>query len=107
MGFVVVLVYVAMHWVRHGMHILIVKGPKVVATSLEGGALGGVVQTVHYDEKRLSMVDPEVIRNSSIVNPVTGGFNMNGAELQGQNIRSNSISGAVVETVDHQYKLKM
>jgi FHS family L-fucose permease-like MFS transporter len=34
-GFVVVLAYVSYHWVTHGMHILRVKGEKVIATSLE------------------------------------------------------------------------
>lgn len=73
-GFVIVLAYVTFHWVSHGMHILRVKGEKVIATSLEGGALGGVVQTVHYDEKRMSIVDQEEVRRSSVVAPVTGGL---------------------------------
>lgn len=34
--------------------------------------MGGVVQTVHYDEKRMSVVEDEV-RRGSIVAPVTGG----------------------------------
>lgn len=55
-GFVIVLVYVSFHWVTHGTHILRVRGERIVATSVEGGAVGGVVQTVHYDEKRLSVV---------------------------------------------------
>jgi len=40
-GFVVVLAYVAYHWVTHGMHLLRVKGEAVIATSLEGGGVGG------------------------------------------------------------------
>ncbi|KAF1964156.1 MFS general substrate transporter [Bimuria novae-zelandiae CBS 107.79] len=65
-GFIVVLVYCSAHWYRHGMHILRVKGENVVATALEGGAVGGAVQTVHYDEKRLSIVDMEQVRRSSL-----------------------------------------
>ncbi|KAF2159239.1 hypothetical protein M409DRAFT_30245 [Zasmidium cellare ATCC 36951] len=109
-GFVVVLAYVAVHWARHGFHILRVKGENVVAASLEGGAVGGVVQTVHYDERKLSTVDAEAIRASSLggarLNSVTGGYNMD-TEKDGYRIRSSSISGAVVETIDHSYKLKM
>jgi len=77
-GFVVVLAYVAVHWVRHGMHILRVKGEQVVAASLEGGAVGGVVETVHYDAKRLSVVQIDELRNTELggarVNSITGGF---------------------------------
>lgn len=75
-GFIVVLAYGLTSWIRHGRHLLRVKGEKVIATSVEGGALGGVVATVHYDEKRLSAVDVEQVRRASIgdVNPVTGGF---------------------------------
>lgn len=51
-GFVVVLAYVTYHWATHGFHILRVKGEKVIATSLEGGAVGGVVQTVHCKQTR-------------------------------------------------------
>lgn len=109
-GFCVVLCYVAVHWFRHGMHILRVKGEKVLAASYEGGAVGGVVQTVHYDERKLSVADAEAIRRASLggaeVNAVTGGYNMN-FERDGQKIRSNSITGSVVETIDHSYKLKM
>lgn len=54
-GFVVVLAYVATHWVTHGMHFLRVKGENVIATSLEGGAVNGAIITTHYDEKRLSV----------------------------------------------------
>ena len=75
-GFVVVLGYCATHWVRHGMHIMRLKGEQVIATSLEGGAVGGAVQTVHYDEKRLSVVEMETARRSSIgnINGATGGI---------------------------------
>ena len=74
-GFVV-LGYCATHWVRHGMHIMRLKGEQVIATSLEGGAVGGAVQTVHYDEKRLSVVEMETARRSSIgnINGATGGI---------------------------------
>ena len=78
-GFCVVLAYVATHWVRHGFHVLRVKGERVVATSLEGGAVGGAVSTVHYDEKRLSVAAQEEIRRGSVgaasVKGVTGGIN--------------------------------
>lgn len=76
-GFVVVLAYVTFHWVRHGCHIMRVKGENVVATSLEGGAVGGVINTVHYDEKRLSIAAQEEVRRGSVgsvgVSGVTGG----------------------------------
>lgn len=76
-GFVVVLAYVAFHWVSHGMHIFRVKGEKVIATSIEGGAVGGVINTVHYDEKRLSVVAREDIRRASVgsveISGATGG----------------------------------
>jgi FHS family L-fucose permease-like MFS transporter len=79
-GFIVVLVYVTTHWIRHGFHILRVKGEDVVATALEGGVLGGAVQTVHYDQKRLSIAEHEEVRRSSLagatVNPMTGGYRM-------------------------------
>ncbi|KAK4635262.1 L-fucose-proton symporter [Fulvia fulva] len=109
-GFIVVLMFAAVSWVQHGYHFLRVKGENIVAASLEGGALGGVVQTVHYDERKLSVADAEAIRNSSLggarLNTVTGGYNIN-TEKNGERIRSSSISGAHVETVDHSYKLKM
>jgi len=78
-GFCVVLAYVSTHWVRHGFHILRVKGEAVIATSVEGGALGGVVTTTHYDEKRLSVATVDNIRRASVgnvtVKGVTGGVN--------------------------------
>ncbi|KAF2718408.1 MFS general substrate transporter [Polychaeton citri CBS 116435] len=75
-GFFVVLGYVVFHWVRHGMHILRVKAPEVIAASYEGGAVGGAVTTVHYDEKKLSVAAAEDLRRSSVgnINPVTGGI---------------------------------
>ena len=98
-GFVVVLAYVAVHWARHGFHILRVKGENVVAASLEGGAVGGVVQTVHYDERKLSTVDAEAIRRSSLggarVNSITGGFHMDAEK-----------TGHAVETVEHSHHAK-
>lgn len=78
-GFVVVLTYVTYHWATHGFKIMRVKSQAVIATSLEGGAVGGVVSTVHYDEKRLSVVAQENVRRGSIgavsVKGVTGGIN--------------------------------
>jgi FHS family L-fucose permease-like MFS transporter len=78
-GFCVVLAYTSFHWARHGFHILRVKSDAVIAVSMEGGAVGGVIQTVHYDEKRLSVSAIENIRRSSIgaasVKGATGGVN--------------------------------
>lgn len=78
-GFVFVMCYVSTHWVRHGFHILRIKGTKTIATSIEGGAVGGVMSTVHYDEKRLSVVAVDEIRRGSVgtveVKGVTGGLN--------------------------------
>ncbi|EMC99575.1 hypothetical protein BAUCODRAFT_101488 [Baudoinia panamericana UAMH 10762] len=77
-GFVVVLAYVVTHWARHGFHVMRVKSESVIATSLEGGAVGGVLETVHYDEKRLSVAAVENIRRNSVggsVKAVTGGVN--------------------------------
>lgn len=76
-GFVVVLAYVTYSWVAHGFHVRRVKSA-VLAAGYEGGAgaLGGVVETVHYDEKRLSVAAVENMRRNSIgeVNVVTGGI---------------------------------
>ncbi|KAI7157473.1 L-fucose:H+ symporter permease-like protein [Hortaea werneckii] len=78
-GFCVVLAYVAFHWARHGFHVLRIKAEPVIATSFEGGALGGVVETVHYDAKRLDSTAHEEIRRASVggvtVKGVTGGVN--------------------------------
>jgi FHS family L-fucose permease-like MFS transporter len=78
-GFCFVLAYTAFHWVRHGFPILRIKSDAVIATSMEGGAVGGVVSTVHYDEKRLSVSAVENIRRSSVgavsVKGATGGVN--------------------------------
>ncbi|KAM0723480.1 hypothetical protein Q7P37_000467 [Cladosporium fusiforme] len=80
-GFCVVLAYTGFHWARHGFHVLRVKSEAVIATSLEGGAVGGVISTVHYDEKRLSVVAIETIRKNSVgaatVKGATGGINFN------------------------------
>lgn len=65
-GFVVVLAYVTYHWVTHGLHFLRVKGEAYVATSLEGGAIGGGITTTHYDEKRLSVAALETVRRGSV-----------------------------------------
>jgi FHS family L-fucose permease-like MFS transporter len=70
-GFIFVLGYVAVHWVRHGMFIFRVKAPQVLAVEIEGGATGGVVQTRHYDEKRLSITNDAVPHGR--VNSITGG----------------------------------
>jgi len=78
-GFCVVLAYVSYHWATHGYHVLRVKGEAVIATSIEGGAVGGVIETVHYDEKRMSIAAIEEVRRSSVgaasVKGVTGGVN--------------------------------
>ena len=78
-GFCVVLSYVATHWVQRGFHIMRVKGEAIVATSIEGGNVGGVMNTVHYDEKRLSVAARDEIRRGSVgmvsVKGVTGGVN--------------------------------
>lgn len=77
-GFVVVLAYVAYHWVSHGFHILRVKGEAYVATSLEGGGVGGGMITTHYDERKLSATAMEAVRRGSVgtayVKNVTGGI---------------------------------
>jgi len=95
-GFVVVVIYVTAHWVRHGFHILRVKGENMVATALEGGAVGGAVQTVHYDEKRLSAVEIEQVRRSSLagarVNSITGGYKVTADHQAGLDRRS-SVTG--------------
>jgi FHS family L-fucose permease-like MFS transporter len=95
-GFIVVLAYVTTHWVQHGFHILRVKGDNLVATALEGGAVGGAVQTVHYDEKRLSVVEVEQVRRSSLagatVNPMTGGYRLEANHQAGLDRRS-SVAG--------------
>ena len=78
-GFCFVLAYVTYHWVTHGMHIMRVKGEGVVATSLEGAAVGGAITTVHYDEKRLSVAAQDEVRRGSVgmasVKGITGGIN--------------------------------
>ena len=78
-GFCVVLGYVGTSWAKLGYHILRVKGPTVIATSLEGGAVGGAVTTVHYDEKRLSVAAQDTIRRGSVgtvtIKGATGGIN--------------------------------
>ncbi|KAK5166936.1 uncharacterized protein LTR77_007665 [Saxophila tyrrhenica] len=84
-GFVVVLCYVSYSWASHGFHILRVKGENIVATSLEGGAVGGALTTTHYDEKRLSVVAQDEIRRGSVgavtVKGVTGGINYDQSEM--------------------------
>lgn len=72
-GFVFVLAYAGYHWMAHGMHILRVKSEDVIAVSVEGGAVGGVMETRHYSEKRLSVTAEDVTYGR--VNPVTGGVN--------------------------------
>jgi FHS family L-fucose permease-like MFS transporter len=100
-GFIVVLGYCASHWFRHGMHIMRVKGQNVVASALEGGALGGAIQTVHYDEKRLSAVEIEQVRRSSLagaaVNPITGGYHVEADHAAGLD-RRNSLQGRMNAT---------
>jgi len=70
-GFIVVLGYVSVHWVQHGMFIFRKKAPQVIAAEMLGGAVGGVVETRHYDEKRLSITNEAVPRGR--VNSITGG----------------------------------
>ena len=78
-GFCVVLAYSSYHWVTRGCNVMRVKSEGVIAVSMEGGAVGGVVETVHYDEKRLSVSAIENIRRSSVgavsVKGTTGGVN--------------------------------
>jgi FHS family L-fucose permease-like MFS transporter len=52
-GFVYVLGYVSVHWVRHGRHIMRVKDVVVGAE----GVIGGVVETVHYDGDKVMSVE--------------------------------------------------
>lgn len=75
-GFVVVLAYVAFHWGRHGFRIMRVKSDETLALAVESGATGGVVSTIHYDEKVLSEVSKQEIRRNSVgsVTGVTGGI---------------------------------
>lgn len=71
--------YVAHHWVTGGFAIMRKKGNSQIATAIEGGNVGGVMQTVHYDEKRLSVVARDEIRRGSVgvvsIKGVTGGIN--------------------------------
>lgn len=46
-GFVYVLGYSVFHWATHGMHVMRVKDVVVAAGTV--GAVGGVVETIHYD----------------------------------------------------------
>lgn len=66
-GFVYVLGYVTTHWVRHG---LVVMRSKNVVTESEavGGALGGVVETVHYDADKVSSTRVEKQGSVSVAN---------------------------------------
>lgn len=95
-GFCFVLAYVLQHWIRLGFHILRVKGENVVATSLEGGAVGGVPLTVHYDEKRLSVAAQEAVRRGSVgavtVKGATGGIDFGQKAFD----RRGSASGAMI-----------
>lgn len=79
-AFVVVLAYAGVHWFKAGFPIFRGKGGVSIATSIEGGAVGGVMSTVHYDERKLSTVAIENIRRSSVgdvtVKGVTGGLNL-------------------------------
>lgn len=62
-GFVYVLGYVVVHWLRTGRHVMRVKD--VVAAGAAGGALGGAVETVHYDgDKDLKVEEAELSRSS-------------------------------------------
>jgi MFS transporter, FHS family, L-fucose permease len=85
-GFCVVLAYVGYSWASHGFHVWRVKGEQIVATSLEGGAVGGAMTTTHYDEKRLSVVAREEIRRGSVgavtIKGVTGGINYDNPTIE-------------------------
>ncbi|KAK4901665.1 hypothetical protein LTR27_001437 [Elasticomyces elasticus] len=72
-GFCFVLAYVSYHWATRGFKVMRVKSAPVIATSLEGGAVGGVINTVHYDEKRLSIVARDEVRRGSIGSVVLNG----------------------------------
>lgn len=59
-GFTYVLGYVTFHWIRHGRHIMRVKD--VVSAEFAGGAVGGVVENVHYDgDKTMTVQERENI----------------------------------------------
>ncbi len=62
---------------ENSFHILRVKGEAVIATSLEGGGVGGVPITTHYDERKLSVAAMDTIRRGSVgtvtVKGITGG----------------------------------
>ncbi|KAH8678748.1 major facilitator superfamily domain-containing protein [Tricladium varicosporioides] len=64
-GFVYVLGYVVFHWIRHGRHILRVKD--VVSAAYHGGAVGGVVEEIHYDGDKamVSKVEEAELSRSS------------------------------------------
>lgn len=63
-GFVYVLGYVVSHWLRTGRHILRVKDVVAPAAGVTG-AVGGVVEEVHYDgEKALKIEEAEFARSS-------------------------------------------
>ena len=108
-GFVVVLAYVTYHWATHGFHFLRVKGEAYVATSLEGGGVGGGMITTHYDEKRLSVAALETVRRGSVgsvtIKGVTGGvdrgepvpalrrFSVKPAELTESHVHDYGVNG--------------
>jgi FHS family L-fucose permease-like MFS transporter len=54
-GFVYVLGYVTLHWIRHGRHVMRVKD--VVAAGYFGGVEGGVVEKIHYDADKVAQVE--------------------------------------------------
>ncbi|KAL2354938.1 major facilitator superfamily domain-containing protein [Cryomyces antarcticus] len=52
-GFVYVLGYVTMHWIRHGFHVMRVKGTIDPVRSASVGVIGGATANVHYDADKL------------------------------------------------------
>lgn len=90
-GFFIVLCYVTTHWVTHGFPILRIKGPETIAVSTEGGTVGGVITTVHYNEKDLSPEAIAQLRRASVgsVNGVTGGLDRRPVEQR----RSSVVQG--------------
>lgn len=65
-GFVYVLGYVTFHWLRHGMVVMRPKNVDVVESQAMGGALGGVVENVHYDADKLQATRMEKAEGESV-----------------------------------------
>ncbi|KAH7047427.1 major facilitator superfamily domain-containing protein [Macrophomina phaseolina] len=65
-GFVYVLGYVTFHWIRHGMVVMRPKNVDIVESQAMGGALGGVVESVHYDADKLTETRLEKTNGESV-----------------------------------------